>query len=99
MSLGAEYLTLALNSTAVKMQSERDAGGSIILHWHVSEIENVLVPIIDFTKQKEIAKLIEKSFALKKESEHLLEVAKRAVEIAIEENEDVAMEYINKNNM
>lgn len=27
-----EYLTLALNSQLVKMQSERDAGGSIILH-------------------------------------------------------------------
>jgi len=27
-----------------------------------------------------------------------LEVAKRAVEIAIEENEEVALEYINKNN-
>jgi len=97
MSLGAEYLTLVLNSKAVKMQSERDAGGSIILHWRVSEIENVVVPIIDFTKQQEIAKLIENSFALKKESEHLLEVAKRAVEIAIEENEDVAMEFIKKN--
>ena len=89
-----EYLTLALNSQVVKMQSERDAGGSIILHWRVSEIENVVVPIIDFTKQKEIAKLIENSFALKKESEHLLEVAKRAVEIAIETNEDEATKYI-----
>lgn len=62
MSLGAEYLTLVLNSKAVKMQSERDAGGSIILHWHVSEIENVVVPIIGFTKQQEITKLIEKFY-------------------------------------
>jgi restriction endonuclease S subunit len=89
-----EYLTLALNSKVVQMQAERDAGGSIILHWRVGEIENVVVPIIDFHKQREIADLIEQSFSLKKQSEHLLEVAKKAVEIAIEENEENALEYI-----
>lgn len=92
-----EYLTLALNSQVVQMQAERDAGGSIILHWRVSEIENVLVPVIDYKKQQEIAALVEESFALKKQSEHLLEVAKRAVEIAIEEGEDKGLEYINLN--
>ena len=89
-----EYLTLALNSKVVQMQAERDAGGSIILHWRVGEIENVVVPIIDFDKQREIADLIAQSFSLKKQSEHLLEVAKKAVEIAIEENEENALEYI-----
>ena len=92
-----EYLTLALNSKLVQMQAERDAGGSIILHWRVSEIENVVVPIIDYTKQKKIAELIEESFLLKKQSEHLLEVAKKAVEIAIEQNEETAMNYIKNN--
>lgn len=92
-----EYLTLALNSQVVQMQAERDAGGSIILHWRVSEIENVLVPVIDYIKQQEIAALVEESFALKKQSEHLFEVAKRAVEIAIEEGEDKGLEYINVN--
>lgn len=91
-----EYLTLTLNSKLVQMQAERDAGGSIIQHWRKEEIENVIVPIIDYNKQIEIAQLIEESFLLKKQSEHLLEVAKRAVEIAIEENEEVANEYINR---
>ena len=92
-----EYLTLALNSKLVQMQAERDAGGSIILHWRVSEIENVVVPIIDYKKQERIAESIEESFSLKKQSEHLLEVAKKAVEIAIEENEETAMNYIKIN--
>ena len=91
-----EYLTLALNSQLVQMQAERDAGGSIILHWIVREIENVVVPIIDYSKQQEIAELVEESFRLKTQSEQLLETAKRAVEIAIEENEEKAIEYINK---
>jgi restriction endonuclease S subunit len=92
-----EYLTLALNSKLVQMQAERDAGGSIILHWRVGEIENVVVPIIDYTKQQEIAELVEESFRLKKQSENILETAKRAVEIAIEENEVEALKYINDN--
>lgn len=92
-----EYLTLALNSKLVQMQAERDAGGSIILHWRVGEIQNVVVPIIDYKKQQEIAQLIEESFSLKKQSEHLLEVAKKAVEIAIEESEEVAINFINEN--
>jgi restriction endonuclease S subunit len=89
-----EYLTLALNSKLVQMQAERDAGGSIILHWRVGEIENVVVPLIDYQIQKEIAKLVNESFRLKTQSEQLLELAKTAVEKAIEENEKEAMLYI-----
>lgn len=91
-----EYLTLALNSKLVQMQAERDAGGSIILHWRVSEIQNVIVPIIDYLKQEQIAELISQSFTLKKQSEHLLEVAKKSVEIAIEQDEQTALKYITK---
>ena len=89
-----EYLTLVLNSKLVQMQAERDAGGSIILHWRVSEIENVVVPVIDYSIQKQIADLVEESFHLKKQSEQLLETAKRAVEIAIEQDEAAALLYI-----
>jgi len=93
-----EYLTLVLNSKLVQMQAEKDVGGSIILHWRKEEIEQVVVPIIDFNKQKQIAKLVEESFRLKVESERLLEVAKKAVEIAIEQNEAVAIKFIKDNN-
>ncbi|GHT16955.1 hypothetical protein AGMMS4956_20210 [Bacteroidia bacterium] len=79
-----EYLTLVLNSQVVQMQAERDAGGSIILHWRVSEIENVVVPVVDYSIQQQIAGLIEESFALRKESEQLLEEAKGMVEREIE---------------
>lgn len=89
-----EYLTLALNSKLVKMQSERDAGGSIILHWRVSEIENVVVLLVEMSVQKKIADLVQQSFTLKAESERLLDVAKRTVEMAIEQDEAAAMAYI-----
>jgi restriction endonuclease S subunit len=89
-----EYLALALNSQLVQMQAERDAGGSIILHWRVSEIEDAIVPLIDFEKQQQISDFIEESFRLKNQSEQLLNLAKTAVEKAIKENEDAAMEFI-----
>lgn len=78
------------------MQAERDAGGSIILHWRISEIENVIVPVVNMTIQTQITFLVRESFTLKAESERLLATAKRAVEIAIETNEQTAMAYINE---
>ena len=85
-----------LNSKLVQMQAERDAGGSIILHWRFNEIENVLIPIVNMIVQREISDLLEESFALKEQSEQLLNTAKRAVELAIEQDEQAAIDWINK---
>lgn len=90
-----DYLTLVLNSPIVQLQAERDAGGSIIQHWKPSEIEEVIIPKLPLDSQKKISDLILQSFKLKKQSEQLLEVAKKAVEIAIEQNEATAIDYIN----
>ncbi|MCX8641348.1 MULTISPECIES: hypothetical protein [unclassified Gilliamella] len=90
-----DYLTLVLNSKIVQLQAERDAGGSIIQHWKPSEIEEVIIPKLPLDHQKKISDLIQQSFKLKKQSEQLLEVAKKAVEIAIEQNEATAIDYIN----
>lgn len=79
-----DYLTLVLNSKIVRMQAERDAGGSIIQHWKQSEIERVVIPLLPFKQQKELAAKVQSSFALRAESKRLLDLAKRAVEIAIE---------------
>lgn len=92
-----DYLTLALNSKLVKMQAERDAGGSIILHWRVGEIENVVVPLVDMPTQEKIATMVQESFSLKAESERLLDAAKRAVEIAIEQDESTALDWLFRN--
>lgn len=92
-----EYLTLVLNSDIVKLQAERDSNGAIIKHWKPSEIDNVIIPILEEEKQKEITEKVNQSFELKKQSEKLLEIAKKAIEIAIEKTEDIAINYINKN--
>ena len=89
-----DYLTLVLNSPIVQLQAERDSNGAIIQHWKPSEIENVISPVLDMDIQKEIATKVQESFALRKQSKQLLEYAKQAVEMAIEQGEDVAMEWL-----
>lgn len=89
-----DYLTLVLNSIVVKLQAERDAGGSIIQHWKPSEIENVIIPKLPMPTQEQIAAKVQESFALRRESKRMLDLAKYAVEIAIEQGEDAAMKLL-----
>ena len=89
-----DYLTLVLNSPIVQLQAERDSNGAIIQHWKPSEIENVIIPILDMSIQKGIATRVQKSFALRQQSKQLLEYAKQAVEMAIEQGEDAALEWL-----
>ena len=90
-----DYLTLVLNSVIVGMQAERDAGGSIIQHWKLSEIENVIIPKLSQEIQQEITNKVRESFALRNESKRLLNLAKTAVETAIEQGENAAMNLLN----
>lgn len=79
-----DYLALALNSPAVQLQAERDAGGSIIQHWKPSEILDVVIPVLPKNIQQTISDKVQQSFALRVESEVLLEKAKILVEQEIE---------------
>lgn len=92
-----DYLTLVLNSKLTQMQAERDAGGSIIQHWRPDEIKEVLIPVLPMDTQKELTKQIQQSFKLRQESTKLIDIAKQAVEIAIEQDEKTAMKFIKDN--
>lgn len=89
-----DYLTLVLNSLIVKMQAERDAGGSIIQHWKPSEIEKVVIPWLPIDMQEQISRKIQESFSLRKESKELLERAIEAVEMSIEKDEQTALDWL-----
>lgn len=89
-----EYLTLALNSILTKEQVNRDVGGSVILHWRPDQVKGTVIPTLPEAKQLEIQQKVTKSFILRKQSKHLLECAKRAVEIAIEEDEQAAIKWL-----
>lgn len=89
-----DYLTIVLNSPIVQMQAERDASGAIIQHWKPSEIEAVQIPVLDMDIQQEIAEKVQQSFSLRRQSKQLLENAKYAVEMAIEQGEDKAIKWL-----
>lgn len=91
-----EYLTLVLNSLLVGEQVKRDVGGSVILHWRPDQVKNVLIPILPLHKQNQIRQKITESFNLREKSKHLLECAKRAVEIAIEKDEKKALSWLER---
>lgn len=58
------------------------------------DILGLPIPKIEKEIQTKIAALVKESFSLKAESERLLVVAKRAVEVAIEQDEAAAMAYL-----
>lgn len=91
-----ECLSLIFNSIICKMQVEKLSGGALIDHLKPSDFETFKIPLIKPEIQKKIAEKIQESHKLRKDSKELLELAKRAVEIAIEENEEVAMKYLEK---
>ena len=91
-----EYLTLVLNSILVKEQINRDVGGSIILHWRPDQVSKTLIPILQESKQLEIKEKVGESVNLRKQSRYLLDAAIRAVEMAIEQDEQTALDWLEK---
>jgi restriction endonuclease S subunit len=94
--INKEYLALCINSIVGKMQIERDCGGSVIPHWRPEQVKRLKIPFLPLSIQQEIASLVQKSHEARRKAKELLEIAKRAVEIAIEENEEKAQEYIQR---
>ena len=89
------FLSVYLNSIAGKYQVDKYfKGSSGQIELYPKDIDCFYVPLVDVAIQTEIAALVQRSFTLKAESERLLEVAKRAVEIAIEQDEKTALDFI-----
>lgn len=58
------------------------------------DVLNMPIPIFEDAVQKEISAKVQESCALRKQSKQLLEYAKQAVEMAIEQGEDVALAWL-----
>jgi len=89
------FLSVYLNSIAGKYQVDKYfKGSSGQIELYPKDIDCFYVPLVDEAIQAEVASLVQQSFTLKAESERLLDVVKRAVEIAIEQDEESALAYI-----
>ena len=91
-----EYLALVLNSILVQQQIEQKISGALIQHWLVDDIKSTIIPKLEKEKQQELVDQIKEATLARKQFKQLLEIAKHGVEKAIEENEDVAMQWINE---
>ena len=74
-----------------------------LLKWNVGssypvikdeDVLSLTIPIIRHDIQEQIVAKVQESFALRKESKRLLDLAKHAVEVAIEQGEDAAMKLL-----
>ena len=69
-------------------------GSTGIINIYDDDMAKIPVPILNMDVQKEIAAKVQESFALRKQSRQLLEYAKQAVEMAIEQGEGVALKWL-----
>ena len=92
--INSETLLVLLKSQIGQLQLKKGCSGTILTAINKPELENIVLPKIDAPIQHQIQQKITESFNLRKRSKHLLEFAKRAVEIAIEENEEKAEKWL-----
>lgn len=94
-SIDKEYLALVINSIIGQMQIIKEGGGSVISHWKTSQIKKLLIPLIEPKIQQKISQLIQQSFKARENSETILEIAKKTVEVYIEKDEEEGIKYAN----
>jgi type I restriction enzyme, S subunit len=90
-----EVLLLFLKSIWGSYQLKRGCKGTILTAISKNELQKIIIPCVDPSLQKTIKQMINKSFSIKDTSKILLEIAKRGVEMAIEQDENTAEKWIN----
>lgn len=92
--LNPETLLVLFKTEPIQALLKKGCSGTILTAISKTELERIPIPLINTETQNKIKEQINKSFKLRNQSEDLLEVAKTAVEMAIEKDEKTAMEYI-----
>ena len=92
-----EVLLLIFKSEPFQELMKRRCSGTILTAINSDELKTIPIPILPMDTQKELANQIQQSFKLRQESSKLIDIAKQAVEIAIEQDEQTAMKFIKDN--
>lgn len=95
-SINSETLFCLMKSEFIQMQLKRGCSGTILTAINKDEFENIILPKINNNVQIQIKENIQEMYKFKCQSKQLLEIAKRGVEIAIEQDEDIATNWINQ---
>ena len=92
--INSETLLVFLKSSVGQLQLKKGCSGTILTAINRDEFSKIVVPTIRAEKQTEIQQKVVESFNLRKYAKDLLECAKRAVEIAIEQDEQAAIDWL-----
>lgn len=92
--VNSETLLMLFKSLPIQNMLKQRCSGTILTAINKSEFLSVPIPIIEDTIQQQIAQKVQESFTLRKKSTVFLEIAKKAVEMAIEEGEDVSLKWL-----
>lgn len=93
--VNSETLLVLLETKIGQLQLKKGCKGTILTAISKDELSKVVLPKIDLKIQEEIKKKISEMYETKKLSKSLIEIAKRGVEMAIENDEKGAEKWIN----
>ena len=93
-SINSETLLVLLKSPVGQLQLKKGCSGTILTAISKDEFKRIVLPKIDLSVQKSIKINIDEMYNTKKRSLHLLEIAKRGVEMAIEMDEKTARNWM-----
>lgn len=92
--INSETLLVLFKSDPIQALMKQRCSGTILTAICKDELLSMPLPMIDENTQKEIAAKVQEAFTLRKQSKQLLEYAKQAVEMAIEQGEEAALEWL-----
>lgn len=94
--INPETLLLLFKSWPIQELLKRGCSGTILSGISADSLASVSLPILSQRIQSSLADKVRESFRLRNESKRLLDLAKSAVELAIENGEDAAMKQLSK---
>ena len=90
----SEALLVLMKSVAGQMLLKKGCNGTILTAINKDDFLSIPLPKLRQEKQQEIQRKVNESFNLREQSKQLLESAKKAVEMAIEQDEQTAIDWL-----
>ena len=89
-----ETLLVLFKSEPIQELLKKRCSGTILTAISKDELEKMPLPELDKSIQEQIAEKVQESFRLRKKSKELLAIAVKAVEMAIETDEETAIAWM-----
>jgi len=91
-----EVLLVLSKTIVLQSQLKKRCSGTILTAVPRESLRGIVIPIFPPPIQQKIASLVQQSHGARRKAKELLEIAKKAVEIAVKKNEKEALDYISK---